>query len=215
MSPRSEETNRELREQSRRRILSAALELFAERGYDGATVAQIAARAEVARGLVPYYFGTKEGLLEELLTEAMTGAFGLAAPAPDETTADERLAGLIDRVLGAAYQAVPVQRLVLCLMLQPATREVYARVETAHDATVTAFEDGIRSIFADRGAPDPALEEMLLRSVLEGVLFKLAVYPETYPLEAVRRRVHAMYDLTPAAPLLPDGPERPATRLRV
>ncbi|MEV4254446.1 helix-turn-helix domain-containing protein [Spirillospora sp. NPDC049652] len=214
MSPRSEETNRELREQSRRRILGAALELFAEHGYEGATVARIAARAGVARGLVPYYFGTKEALLEELLTEAMTGAFGLAAPAPDETTADERLAGLIDRVLGAAYGAVPVQRLVLCLMLQPATREVYARVEASHEAAVTAFEDGIRSIFADRGAPDPALEEVLLRSVLEGVIFKLAVYPGTYPLEDVRRRVHAMYGLTPAAPLLPDARPRPATRLR-
>ncbi|MCP2341767.1 TetR/AcrR family transcriptional regulator [Actinomadura rupiterrae] len=214
MSPRSAETNRELREQSRRRILDAALELFAERGYGGASVAQIADRAGVARGLVSYYFPAKERLLEELLTEAMFGIFGLVAPAPEETTADERLAGLIDRVLLTASRTVPLQRLVLCLMLQPATRGVYVRVEASHAAELTAFEDAIRSIFTERGAPDPALEEVLLRSVLEGVVFKLAVYPDTYPLEAVRRRVYAIYDLSPAGPLLPDEPDRPADRLR-
>jgi AcrR family transcriptional regulator len=214
LSPRSAAVNEELREQSRRRILTAALELFAERGYNGATVSGIAARAKVARGLVSYYFPTKDSLLEALLTEVMYAVFGLAVPLETETTPDERLAGVIDRTLLAAYQTVGVQRLVLGLMLQPSTRDIYARVEAANDTEVTTFEDHLRAVFMERGAADPALEEALLRSALEGVIFKLAVYPETYPLEAVRRRLFEMYGLPVGRPLL-DEPAPPVGRLRV
>jgi hypothetical protein len=48
---------------------------------------------------------------------------------------------------------------------------------------------------------------VLFRSVLEGVIFKLAVYPQTYPLAAVRHRLLTMYGLPAGDP--PDEPVRP------
>lgn len=53
-------------ERSRRRLLAAALEEFAAKGYAGARVADIAARAGVNKQLISYYFGGKAGLYEEL-----------------------------------------------------------------------------------------------------------------------------------------------------
>jgi AcrR family transcriptional regulator len=44
---------------ARRRILAAAERLFGERGYDGASVRQIALAAEVPLALVNYHFGSK------------------------------------------------------------------------------------------------------------------------------------------------------------
>ncbi|WP_169731981.1 TetR/AcrR family transcriptional regulator [Glycomyces arizonensis] len=52
---------------SRRRLLDAALAEFAEKGYAGATVRAIAARAGVNTQLISYYFGGKAGLHRELL----------------------------------------------------------------------------------------------------------------------------------------------------
>jgi AcrR family transcriptional regulator len=49
-------------ERSRRVLLDAALDEFAERGYAGARVADIAERAGVNKQLINYYFGSKEGL---------------------------------------------------------------------------------------------------------------------------------------------------------
>ena len=46
----------------RQQILEAALEIFAEQGFDGATSKEIAERAEVTHGLIYFYFGNKEGL---------------------------------------------------------------------------------------------------------------------------------------------------------
>jgi TetR/AcrR family transcriptional regulator, cholesterol catabolism regulator len=55
--------------QARERLLDAALELFAERGFEATTTKLIAGRAGVPNGLIYYYFETKEKLLECLLAE--------------------------------------------------------------------------------------------------------------------------------------------------
>lgn len=50
---------------ARRRVLEAALDVFAERGFDGATVRGIAERAGLQHGMIRYYFETKEKLWAE------------------------------------------------------------------------------------------------------------------------------------------------------
>lgn len=51
---------------SRERILRAAAEEFGAKGYSGARTAGIARRAGVNQQLISYYFGGKQGLLDEL-----------------------------------------------------------------------------------------------------------------------------------------------------
>lgn len=52
------------------RILAAALEVFAERGFEGARVRDIAERAGANLGLLTYYFGDKEQLWKAAVTRA-------------------------------------------------------------------------------------------------------------------------------------------------
>lgn len=208
--PRSASTNRELREKSRERILAAALEVFAEKGYEAASISDVTQRAEVSRGLVTYYFASKLSLAAELLDRWLDG---IGAILDLTGTPDERLAGIIDGTLMAAASTLPIQRLAISLMMQPTTHPVFAEVESAKAARVTQIEDAIRAIFTARGADDPAVEEMLLRATLEGVTVKLAIYPESFPVEAVRRRLHASYGLpVPVDPLPINSP--PVDRLR-
>lgn len=50
-------------EETRARILEAALAVFRERGFDSATMREIAARAEVAVGAAYYYFDSKDAIV--------------------------------------------------------------------------------------------------------------------------------------------------------
>jgi AcrR family transcriptional regulator len=61
MAPRRRETQ-EPADGTRERILAAALEVFAERGFDGARTRDIAERAGANLGLITYYFDGKEKL---------------------------------------------------------------------------------------------------------------------------------------------------------
>lgn len=80
---------------TRERILAAALEVFAEHGFEGAKTRDIAARAGANLGLITYYFASKEKLWRASFEAAfaeLTGALGDLAAAPPSPTAtgDER-----------------------------------------------------------------------------------------------------------------------------
>jgi TetR/AcrR family fatty acid metabolism transcriptional regulator len=55
----------------RQRILDAAVRVFARKGYHGAKVAEIAARARVADGTIYLYFRNKEDILVSLFDKVM------------------------------------------------------------------------------------------------------------------------------------------------
>lgn len=57
---------------ARERILAAALEVFAARGFDGARTRDIAERAGANLGLIKYYFDDKERLWQAAVTRAFT-----------------------------------------------------------------------------------------------------------------------------------------------
>ena len=57
---------------TKERVLSAALEVFSERGYQAATVEEIAERAGMTKGAVYYWFRDKEDLASDLQAEVWT-----------------------------------------------------------------------------------------------------------------------------------------------
>lgn len=88
-------TQGERRADTRRRLLTAAAELFAERGVDGTSIDAIAERADRTSGAVYDHFGGKDGLLLALLDSWVedVGAV-VTAELATATTMDERLAVL-------------------------------------------------------------------------------------------------------------------------
>jgi TetR/AcrR family transcriptional regulator len=59
--------------ETQEKVLHAALSVFAERGYDGATMGGIAKRAGVGQPLVEYHFPTKEDLWVSTVEMALDG----------------------------------------------------------------------------------------------------------------------------------------------
>ena len=54
-------------EDTRRRILEAALEVFAAEGYEGASTRHLAERAGINLPAIQYYFGSKDGLYRAVI----------------------------------------------------------------------------------------------------------------------------------------------------
>lgn len=67
-------------ERTKARILQAALEEFAAKGFAGARVSEIATRAGVNKQLISYYFGGKEGLYQALNTRWQAEESAFADP---------------------------------------------------------------------------------------------------------------------------------------
>ncbi|SEF87105.1 DNA-binding transcriptional regulator, AcrR family [Nonomuraea solani] len=75
--------------ETRERLLAAAAEVFAERGYDGTRVADIAAAAGVSNGALYAHFGSKADLLVAALrAHGRRLLAGLFATDPDRSATD-------------------------------------------------------------------------------------------------------------------------------
>lgn len=84
---------------SREQLLVAALRCFGEKGFEGATARDIAARAGVNHGLIRYHFGDKEKLWRAAVERAFSRLEAGAALAREHTSAtdDRARAGLLIR----------------------------------------------------------------------------------------------------------------------
>ncbi|HOE95127.1 MAG TPA: TetR/AcrR family transcriptional regulator [Candidatus Sumerlaeota bacterium] len=66
-APRAAKTQRSPRISNRDRILAAGIKLFAEHGPDATSVSMISEASGLNRRMLYHYFGSKEGLYEEVL----------------------------------------------------------------------------------------------------------------------------------------------------
>ncbi|HLP98200.1 MAG TPA: CerR family C-terminal domain-containing protein [Sideroxyarcus sp.] len=113
------QTQAELQESTRDRLLVAAREVFAEQGFKGATVREICRRAEVNVAAVNYHFNGKEALfMAALELEPIQNLIGSA----DETgSAEQRFARFIRefmlRVMNGGCS--PHSQLIMRELLEP------------------------------------------------------------------------------------------------
>ncbi len=71
MSPRGKKLNEQMRADASARITRAALEVFSEYGYHGATMEQIMRASGLSKGLVYHYFPSKEKVFFHLVDTAL------------------------------------------------------------------------------------------------------------------------------------------------
>src|SRR5580698_8171807 len=69
--PRRPEQFKALREKSREKILSAALDLFANKGYDATSIDSIAKAAGISKGLIYNYYESKKAVLLAIFEDVM------------------------------------------------------------------------------------------------------------------------------------------------
>lgn len=71
-------------QQTQQRILEAALQEFAAKGFAGARVDVIARRARINKRMLYHYFGDKEGLFREVLRRKLADRLAWLTSAPED-----------------------------------------------------------------------------------------------------------------------------------
>jgi len=154
-----------------RRILDAAVRVFAAQGYDTARVGDIAKEAGVAYGLVYHYYDSKDAVLEAVFREAW-GRLLAAVALAEETGMDaaEQLELVVKIVLRAWRDDPDLVR----LLVREVTRNPHIQDELDEIGQAFAsLERMVRRGQADgtfRAELDPKLASWMLYGALEEVL---------------------------------------------
>ena len=104
----------------RDRLLGAALELFARKGFESASVRELAEAAEVTRPTLYYHFGSKEGLYLELVERlCATVEDSILRSLVPQGTARVRLRSFVLKILDSIIEDAGNQRFFFVISLDP------------------------------------------------------------------------------------------------
>jgi TetR/AcrR family transcriptional regulator, fatty acid metabolism regulator protein len=158
----------------RARILDAAVRVFAERGFFGATVAGIARAAGVADGTIYLYFKSKDDVLLRLFDEKMTDLLDEAkAAAAQEGSASARLSRLVQLHL-ALVEKDPELAQVLIVELRQSAQFPRAEGRQKLAAYLDVFGQIVRE-GQEAGDLDPAISVQTAKRAIFGALDELAL----------------------------------------
>ncbi|MBT2508419.1 TetR/AcrR family transcriptional regulator [Streptomyces sp. ISL-98] len=205
MSPRSASVNEELRRRSRERLLQATVELVGERGYEAATLGDIADRAGSARGLVSYYFPGKRQLLQSAVHRLMHRTLESALERePRSEDGRELLARAIDAILGLASEHPLLMRTHMAGILQ-----AEGFVQCPEQRRLAEL---LRNTVVRYGSQDVDVDYPLLRALLMGAVFAVLLPGAPMPLTSLRAELFQRYGLDWELGVPPDGDPPGGTR---
>ncbi|MCC7069738.1 MAG: TetR/AcrR family transcriptional regulator [Deltaproteobacteria bacterium] len=158
------------RDDRRKQILKAAVKVFAEKGYHGCRISDVAEEAGVAYGLVYHYYGNKDGLLASVF-DTNWAFFAKAVDEIAESGATMR--DKLSHIVELAFQAFEMAPLVVKVLVLEFGRN--ARLGEALDNPQVArvfksitriFEDGKKTRELYEGI-DPSAMSILFIGALE------------------------------------------------
>ncbi len=172
---------------TREAILEAAEAAFAERGYDGTSLQQIASVAGVSRGMPGYAFGSKDGLYHAVVERAFAAPSALVGELRSELRDTEAQVALASFV--GAYIDFLAARPTYVRLLQRATLEDSVRLGRA-TAHLDALREGLSALaeLLDTGDLRSIDPRQLFISIVALCFFPLA--HETTLLEPLGVDVH-------------------------
>jgi TetR/AcrR family transcriptional repressor of mexJK operon len=129
-------------DRKRKALLLAATEVFLDKGYDGTSMDDVAAKAAVSKPTVYKYFSDKERLFEEIVS-ATTGQIDGLARVVVETMANETRVEASLTVLARRFISALMQPQVLRLR-----RLVIANADRFPDVGRSWYEQGFERVLA-------------------------------------------------------------------
>ena len=158
-----------VRDDRRKQILKAAVKVFAERGYHGCRISDVAEEAGVAYGLVYHYFGNKDALLASVFDTN----WAFFQKAVDEIAASPLpMIDKLHQIVGIAFQAFEMAPLVVKVLVLEFGRN--ARLGEALDNPAVArvfktlahiFEEGKRNGELFEGIDPRAMSVLFIGSL--------------------------------------------------
>jgi AcrR family transcriptional regulator len=193
-------------------ILATAEEVFARRGYHGASLDDLAQEAGISKALIYEHFASKRALHASLLEAHVAEIFRrLQANAESGTTGEERLRGGVDAFLSFVEEHRAAFRALLRDAADPDVSDLVERVQAQATGVIAALlAEGAR----DDGTPVPDARALAMHAqMLSGAVQALAAWWSDHrevPRAVLVDRV-VDFAWVGLERLAPGGPAPPAT----
>lgn len=179
MAPKTKEQFAEIRSQSEEKILAAALELFAEKGFKSTSISEIARTAGVSKGLMYNYFDSKQELLRKIVSNTISMGHRMMG-AGESSSPEEELEHIVLESIAQIKENIQLWKLLTMLSLQKEVMDSIA--DLVEDFRKLSIEMGM-SLFTKLKSPNPMSSALLFGASLDGIFFHYLHLVDEYPID--------------------------------
>jgi len=171
------------REEKINGILKAAVKVLAQKGYEQATIADISQAANVARGALHYYFGSKEDLVTKALTNSTSNMIQSSLEGLKGESAEE----IVDNVINVHKNNISENSDFYSFLYEMwcasrRSKKIKKEFMSCQDKVITAIKQWLENA-SRQGIIRTNLNELevlarLLLAISDGLAFQLIDHPE-------------------------------------
>jgi AcrR family transcriptional regulator len=181
---------------SRERILDAATEIAAERGYEGASISLVSAKCGLPASSIYWHFKDKDDLIAAVIERSFAGWLK-AWHVPEEGTAHDRVVGMALQIAKALLDSPDFIRLGLMLALERRPVEPRARAMfiQARAQTYYTLTEALRELTP--GLTDAQIHQVVTYAVAgaDGLFIAKEIGGDAVDLvDLFELHAHALYD---------------------
>jgi AcrR family transcriptional regulator len=173
---------RQRSDEKARQILEAARTCLTQRGYASTTVSQVAAEAGVSRGLLHYYFESKEDMLVQVVHHSLDPTLQLLGPLLTSSSSAAEMASGLSAATRALILSDPAiftlvfEAWVVARQSEPIADELRQLFERFRGAMETGLA-GVQARGLISTDQTPAQLAMLITGLLDGLALQLVLDP--------------------------------------
>ncbi len=182
--PRTKEQNEEMRSKTRRLILDNSLKLFANKGFHGTSISDIANAAGISKGLTYNYFEGKGKILEAIFKEALETGNLLEKQLKNISDPYEKITFIIEAMFDYMKNQEEYWRLYFTMSLQP---EIFEKSRPLNIKFEDLYLKIIEKIFKEIGVKEPMSEARLFFAGLDGLGLQYFFYRDKFPFEKMKK----------------------------
>lgn len=170
--------------------MEVAIEIFAEKTYQGASVSMIAKKAGISKGLLYNYFINKDALLKEIVKNGSHKVWQYFDPNRDGILTPEEFIFFIKKSIQVVKENVNYWKLYSALLLQPTVIDI---IKNEFDDTSVHYGKLILELFKERKIDDPEGEILLMSAMIKGAIVQFLAMPELFPIAQFENKIINYY----------------------
>ncbi len=188
--PRTKKQFEEIREKTRKSILNAGLKLFAQKGYHGTSIADIAKEAGISKGLAYNYFKSKDELAEAILFMVIEFLAEFDELIESDQDPYKILELLIKKTFNHLRKNEEFWRLYVSFSFQteitPKMNKIFKDVDKKYAAKM-------EKIFKKIGLKNAKAEAYYFGALFDGISVDYLLNKENYPLKSIEKLMLKKY----------------------
>lgn len=190
MSPRTEEQFEAMRTTRRFQIMENALEVFATEGYHRASIAMIAKRSNISKGLLYNYFESKEDLLKQVIMQGVEGLKTSFVSKENEPGTAEQFEDFIRSGMSIIRTESHFYKLYFRVIFQP---EAYHILQVNYREIMGYLLEQVARYFETKGDPHPMEKATLLAALMDGLGIHYLMSPGNYDLDLYQKLICELF----------------------